>query len=158
MAETALITPVFLLILGACFTGSQMLSAVISLDGAARAGVIAYVSEHDETVDSDGDGDVINKQPPSPAIQLTDATAAVNNEEGLPIDARGCSSGTPSNSFVCVADQAHCTSGHNCVWVTEDAGTRQGHKIEVIHVAKFVASYLPLLGDHTVTAQAGLEP
>ncbi len=146
MAETALIMPVFLLILGACFTGSQMLSAVISLDGAARAGVIAYVAEHDETVDSDGDGDVLNKQPPSLDLQLKDATAAVNNEEGC------------SSCFVSVPDQAHCTSGNNCVWVTEDAGTRQGHKIEVIHVAKFVASYIPLLGNHTVTAQAGLEP
>lgn len=146
MAETALIMPVFLLILGACFTGSQMLSAVISLDGAARAGVIAYVSEHDETVDSDNDNDVSNKQPPSLAVQLADATAAVNNEEGC------------NNCFVGVADQAHCTSGTNCVWVSADAGARQGHIIEVVHVAKFVASYIPLLGNHTVTAQAGLEP
>ena len=145
MAETAVLMPVFLLILGASFTGSQMLSSVIGLDGAARAGVIAYVSEHDETVDTDIDNDVISKQPPPLATQLDDATAAVNNEQGC----NGC--------FVKVADQAHCTSGSSCVWVTEDAGTRQGHKIEVIHVAKFVASYIPLLGNHTVTAQAGLE-
>ena len=70
----------------------------------------------------------------------------MNNEEGC------------SSCFVSVSDQAHCPSGNNCVWVTEDAGLRQGHKIEVIHVAKFVASYIPLLGNHTVTAQAGLEP
>jgi Flp pilus assembly protein TadG len=146
IAETALIMPVFLLILAASFTGSQMLSAVVGLDGAARAGVIAYVAERNETVDSDGDGDVNNKQPPSLAVQLADATRAVNSEQGCNV------------CFVSVPDQASCTGKMNCVWVTEDSGTRQGHKIEVIHVAKFVVSYVPFLGDHTVTAQAGLEP
>jgi Flp pilus assembly protein TadG len=147
MAETAILMPVFLFILGASFTGSQMLSSVISVDGAARAGVIAYVAERDEKVDADNDAAADgNQSPPSLGAQLADATAAVNNEEGC------------VNCFVAVADAAHCLGTSNCVWVTQELGTRQGHNIAVVHVARYVASYIPVLGNHTITAQAGLEP
>jgi Flp pilus assembly protein TadG len=147
MAEMALVLPVFTFILAATFTGSQFLSAVVGLDGAARAGVLAYVAEQDETVDSDGDGDTT--KPPPQTQWLADAVTAVNNEQG------SCSG---SACFVSVTSGAACAAGQNCVWVVEVLGTRNNHKIEVIHVQKAVISYIGLFGDKSVSAQAGLEP
>jgi Flp pilus assembly protein TadG len=148
IAEMALVLPVFTFILAATFTGSQFLSAVVGLDGAARAGVLAYVAEQDETTDTDNDGDTA-PMPPAPSQWLADAVTAVNNEQG------SCSG---SGCFVSVVNQAACTAGRNCVWVVEVQGTRNNHKIEVIHVQKAVISYIGIFGDKSVSAQAGLEP
>jgi hypothetical protein len=148
MAEMALVLPVFMLILAATFTGSQYLTTVAGLDGAARAGVLAYVAEKNETVDADGDADVSSGKT-LPAQWQKDAVAAVNNEQG------GCSG---SSCFVWVANGAACGVGQNCVWVEELLGTRNNHTIEVIHVQRAVISYVGLFGDHSVSAQAALEP
>ena len=144
----ALVLPVFMLILAATFTGSQYLTAVAGLDGAARAGVLAYVAEKDETTDTDNDGDTKPLPPPAPKWQF-DAVTAVNSEQG------GCSG---SACFVWVTNQASCAAGQNCVWVDEVTGTRNNHTIEVLHVQRAITSYVGLFGNHSVSAQAALEP
>jgi Flp pilus assembly protein TadG len=148
MAEMALVFPVFMLIIAATFTGSQYLTAVAGLDGAARAGVLAYVAEMDEGTtdnDSDGDGGV---KPPTAQWQ-SDAVKAVNNEQG---------SCTGTGCFSWVANQAACGAGQNCVWVVEVTGARNNHTIEVLHVQRAISSYVGIFGDHSVSAQAALEP
>ena len=146
----ALVLPVFTLMLAAAFTGSQYLTATVGLDGAARAGVLAYVAEEQETTETDGDAAADGTTLPPPSnVWLADAVTAVNNEQG---------SCTGSACFVGVTNQAACGGGQNCVWVEHATGTRNNHAIEVIHVQRAVISYVGLFGDHSVTAQAGLEP
>ncbi len=144
LVEMSLLAPFLLLVVGLAFTGSQFLSSVIGLNGAARAGVIAVVNDDDAL-------------PPVTAYdaQVTAATAAANQEEGCNPD--------PSSSDTCFhkandATAASCPSG-NCVWIESPVpNSGSGKPIEVVHVSYSISSYVPFMASQRVAAQAGLEP
>lgn len=132
--EFALVFPVFLAVLALAFTVSSLLTSVIGLSGAARAGAIAAAN------------DAIAGA--TMAQEVADATAAINGEEGC----NGCytAASTPNDPTTCTSTE--------CVWITRSTDVSTNTTVELVHIQHRVVPFVPVSSKFTVQAQAGATP
>ncbi len=118
----ALILPVVLLVLGAAYTGWDAMRQTIGLVSAARAGVIMAAND---------------LQNGKSSAALSDATAAVNDEEGV----SGLFSSGPG-----------CTN--NCVALTSGPGPLSAVGLVTITITRSVGTDIPVVPGINVAAHA----
>ena len=126
LVEMSLVLPVVALLLGIAWTASDAMHSSIGLTSAARAGAIVAAS--DLSVDASSTGT---------ATALTDATLAVNQEEGVAIY---------------VKQTGSCTN--NCVTLTFPTAVSSSINMAQVTITHSVVTNLPIVSGINVSAQA----
>jgi Flp pilus assembly protein TadG len=131
LVELALVVPVVMLLLGIAFNGWNAMQESIRLTSAARAGAIVAAGDLSTTSTH-----VALSEPQA----LTDATAAVNAEEGVTNVYQSDNSG--ANDYVSISEQTKI----NVSGVTINLVT--------ITISQSSASFVPFVGSFPVTTHA----
>jgi Flp pilus assembly protein TadG len=129
LVELALALSVLLLLVGVAFTGWDALHQTVGVTSAARAGAISAANYLQTTAQ------------PSLCQALTDATSAVNAEEGTGGTFRASGCGNPP-----------CTT--DCVSVAEVTGALSGINLVTVSIAGSIADDTPLVQGIHVSASA----
>ena len=135
MVEFALVFPVFMVMMGACFTGWAALHDAIGATGAARSGALA-ASVYVEACEASG--------PCIPAVERAQIVQAVRNEENNP-------------AIGWIAWGAPCPSGA-CVQFRQLTDPTTGTQVEQVQVFLRAATEIPAFPGVLVTAEASASP
>jgi Flp pilus assembly protein TadG len=133
IVELALVVPLVILLLGIAFNGWNAMQSSIRLTSAARAGAI--VAANDLTNSS-------THPSLSTGVALTDATNAINNEEGSTNPAIYQSSDSSANDYVSLSESTQTVSGGISMSVV------------TITISHSSVSFVPFVGSFPVTTHA----
>jgi Flp pilus assembly protein TadG len=133
LVELALVVPLVILLMGIAFNGWNAMQSSIRLTSAARAGAI--VAANDLTSSS-------THAPLTASAALTDATNAINNEEGSTNPAVYQSANSSANNYVSLSQSTQTVSGGISVSVV------------TITVSHSSLSFVPFVGSFPVTTHA----
>ena len=131
--ELALVIPLVILLMGIAFNGWNAMQSSIRLTSAARAGAI--VAANDVTSSS-------THPALTTSVALTDATNAVNDEEGTTSPALYQSTDSSANDYVSLSQSTQTISGGISMSVV------------TITISHSSLSFVPFVGSFPVTTHA----
>jgi Flp pilus assembly protein TadG len=127
LVELALVIPLVMLLLGAAFNGWNGMQESIRLTSAARAGAIVAAND-------------LTTKPGAVAQAATDATTAINSEEGTPGLYQSGNSG--ANNYVSVSTQSDTISSNITI------------NVVTVTISHASVSFVPFVGSFPVSTHA----